>query len=68
MKIDILKVVDEVDHYIFRRMDMTEAELKITSVMSTIALLASSVYMIAATAKFRKLNREIEVLKNAKGE
>ena len=68
MKIDILKVVDEVDRLIFRRLDMTEAELKVASATSAFTLALTSVCMIVSIRKLNKLQREVDKLKIAKGE
>lgn len=75
MRIDILKLVDEVDRYLFKRMDLTENELKTLSTLFAVATAATSAYMILATRYMRKqqkalrqLTAEIEGIKNAKGE
>lgn len=75
MKIDILKVIDEVDRYLFKRMDLTEKELKTLSgllagfsVVGTLYMLTNIRYLKKQNEKLLRLSREIEVLKNAKGE
>lgn len=75
MKIDILKVIDEVDRYLFKRMDLTEKELKTLSgllagfsVVGTLYMLTNIRYLKKQNEKLLRLSREIEVLKNTKGE
>ena len=75
MKIDILKVIDEVDRCLFKRMDLTEKELKTLSSLVGIMSAVSTAYILLAIRQMKKqskkletLKLEIEELKNAKGE
>ena len=75
MKIDIIKVVDEIDRYLFKRMDLTEKELKALSSSLMFLSAITTAYMIINVKQLKKqakkleqLGEEIEELKNAKGE
>lgn len=75
MKIDITKVIDEVDRCLFKRMDLTESQLRSLSKWCMVASSLWTAYMLISIRHQRKENerlnriaREIEELKNAKGE
>ena len=75
MKIDISKLVDEVDRCLFKRIDLTEAQVKTLSKLCVTASVIYTTYMLLSihhqrkeTAKLDKLVRDIEDLKNAKGD
>lgn len=75
MTIDINKVVSEIDRCLFKRMDLTERELKVLSGLCAAFAYCSVGYMLVAIRHSKKqdkalrlLQKEIEGLKNAKGD
>lgn len=72
MKIDIIKVIDEVDRHLFKRMDLLEDHIKSIGATCLILNTLTTTYMLVnmhyLKKKNAKLKEEIEGLKNAKGE
>lgn len=75
MKIDISKLVDEVDRCLFKRMDLTEAQLKSISKLCVTASVIYTTFMLVSirhqrkeSARLDKLIKDIEGIKNAKGD
>lgn len=64
-KPDIVKVIEGVDYYLLKRLDVTEKELKTLGSIYLVLLSASTVYLLG---KIKKLNAELEELKILKGD
>jgi hypothetical protein len=62
-KFDVVKVVEGIDYYLLKRLDLTEKEIKALGTLSLVVYGATTLYLIRNITKLHKEIKELKLLK-----